>query len=77
MKRTLAEISPGARARIIAVTGHDRVTKRLLEMGVIPGATVRVVKTAPFGDPLEIRLRGYHLAMRKNEADRIEVAEIQ
>lgn len=77
MKKTLAEIPPGARARIVAVNGHDRATKRLLEMGVVPGETVRVVKTAPFGDPLEVRVRGYHLAMRKNEADRIEVAEIQ
>jgi ferrous iron transport protein A len=42
-------------------------------MGVIPGVGVRVVKAAPFGDPIEIRVRGYSLAMRKNEADSIEV----
>ena len=44
-----------------------------MEMGVVPGASVRVIKSAPFGDPLEIRVRGYHLAMRKTEASRIEV----
>ena len=42
-------------------------------MGVIPGVGVSVVKAAPFGDPIEIRVRGYSLAMRKNEADSIEV----
>ncbi len=46
-----------------------------MEMGVVPGVLVRVVKSAPFGDPLEIRVRGYHLAMRKNEADAIEVTD--
>ena len=44
-------------------------------MGVVPGVSVRVVKTAPFGDPMEIRVRGYHLAMRKSEAEAIEVSE--
>ena len=45
-----------------------------MEMGVVPGVSVRVVKSAPFGDPLEIRVRGYNLAMRKSEADSIEVS---
>lgn len=45
-----------------------------MEMGVVPGVSVRVVKSAPFGDPLEIRVRGYNLAMRKSEADAIEVS---
>lgn len=45
-----------------------------MEMGIVPGVFVRVVKSAPFGDPLEIRVRGYHLAMRKNEAEQIEVS---
>jgi Fe2+ transport system protein FeoA len=43
-------------------------------MGVIPGIELTVVRTAPFGDPLEIRVRGYSLAMRRNEAASIEVA---
>jgi Fe2+ transport system protein FeoA len=45
-----------------------------MEMGVVPGVSVQIVKTAPFGDPLEIRVRGYSLAMRRNEADAIEVS---
>lgn len=45
-----------------------------MEMGIVPGVLIRVVKSAPFGDPLEIRVRGYHLAMRRNEAEAIEVS---
>jgi len=44
-----------------------------MEMGIIPGIGVKVVKAAPFGDPIEVRLRGYSLAMRRNEAEAIEV----
>lgn len=42
-------------------------------MGVIPGVTLKIVKSAPFGDPIEVRVRGYSLAMRRSEADAIEV----
>ena len=71
---TLTDLPLGKDARVIAVNGRSRVTQRLLEMGVIPGVSVSVIKTAPFGDPIEIRVRGYSLAMRKSEADAIEVS---
>lgn len=70
----LTNLPIGTKATVIAVNGNNRITKRLMEMGVVPGVSVRVVKTAPFGDPLEIRVRGYNLAMRKSEADSIEVS---
>lgn len=70
----LTELPIGAKATVISVKGGNAITKRLMEMGVVPGVTVRVVKSAPFGDPLEIRVRGYNLAMRKSEADSIEVS---
>lgn len=70
---TLTELPIGKEARVVAVNGTGSVTRRLLEMGVIPGVTVQVVKMAPFGDPIEIRVRGYSLAMRRSEADAIEV----
>ena len=44
-----------------------------MEMGVVPGVSVKIIKTAPFGDPIQIKVRGYSLAMRKSEADHIEV----
>ncbi|HNU07888.1 MAG TPA: FeoA domain-containing protein [Pyrinomonadaceae bacterium] len=69
----LSELEIGSQAKVVRVTGDDAVSKRLMEMGVVPGVVVRVVKTAPFGDPIQIRLRGYSLAIRRNEADTIEV----
>ncbi|MCW5958995.1 MAG: ferrous iron transport protein A [Pyrinomonadaceae bacterium] len=71
--QTLTKLPIGSRAKVIAVHGNNAITKRLMEMGVVPGVTFRVVKSAPFGDPLEIKLRGYSLAMRISEADAIEV----
>ena len=70
---TLTNLPVGRDARVIAVNGTGRVTRRLMEMGVIPGVAVKVVKMAPFGDPIEIRVRGYSLAMRRSEADAIDV----
>jgi ferrous iron transport protein A len=72
---SLTNLPIGMTAKVIAVNGNNAITRRLMEMGVVPGVSVRVIKSAPFGDPLEIRVRGYHLAMRRNEADAIEVSE--
>jgi ferrous iron transport protein A len=72
---TLADLPQGAGAKVISVKGNGAVSRRLMEMGIVPGVSVRVIKSAPFGDPIEIRVRGYNLAMRKSEADTIEVSE--
>lgn len=48
-----------------------------MEMGVVPGVALRMIKSAPFGDPLEIRLLGYHLAVRKSEAETIEITDFK
>ncbi len=69
----LTDLPHGKDARVTAVNGSGRVTRRLLEMGVIPGVSLKIVKDAPFGDPIEVRLRGYSLAMRRSEADAIEI----
>ena len=74
---SLAELPIGAHARVIAVTGSGAIARRLIEMGVVPGAPVRVIKTAPLGDPLEVRIRGYHLALRRTEAQTIIVSSKQ
>jgi ferrous iron transport protein A len=72
---TLAQLPIGARAVVTNISGaaNQIVARRLMEMGVVPGVAVRVVKTAPFGCPLEIRVRGYNLAIRRSEAESIEV----
>jgi ferrous iron transport protein A len=70
---SLADLAVGTRARVIAVKGSDATARRLIEMGVVPGAPVRIIKTAPLGDPLEVRIRSYHLALRRTEAQTISV----
>ena len=70
----LPEVEMGSSASVVTVHGKGTVSRRLMEMGLVPGVRVRVVKSAPFGDPIEIRLRGYSLALRINEAEAVEVA---
>jgi ferrous iron transport protein A len=70
---TLGALPRGRAARVVAVGGADAVARRLMEMGVVPGAPVRVVKCAPLGDPIQVRVRGYDLALRRAEAQTISV----
>jgi Fe2+ transport system protein FeoA len=71
---SLDQLPIGVSARVIKVEGNSPVIKRLLEMGVIPGAPISVIRSAPLGDPIQIRVRGYHLALRRSEAQTITVA---
>lgn len=75
VRNTVTDLAIGKPARVVAVHGKGRVSQRLLEMGVVPGTTIEVVKSAPFGDPIQIRIRGYNLAMRRSEAEVIEVSD--
>ncbi len=70
---SLDSLPVGVPARVLEVEGSGPVARRLLEMGVVPGAPVRVIKAAPLGDPLEVRVRNYHLALRRTEAQTISV----
>jgi Fe2+ transport system protein FeoA len=70
---TLDTLQIGQEAQIERLRGGRTTAQRLQEMGLIPGTTVRVLKFAPLGDPIELMLRGYHLTLRKEEASLIEV----
>ncbi len=61
------------KARVVLVTSDNEETIRLQEMGLTAGTHFRVVKVAPFGDPIEIELRGYRLCLRKRETDCFEI----
>jgi ferrous iron transport protein A len=74
--KTLDQLALGQHAEVRAVSGHGPMSVRLLEMGFVPGVEVALVKRAPFGDPLELRLRGYHVSLRRAEARRVEVVEV-
>jgi Fe2+ transport system protein FeoA len=73
---TLATVPIGATARVVNVTGDAGLAQRILEMGVLPGAEVKVIRNAPLGDPIEIRVMGYSLSLRRSEAACIEVEAI-
>jgi ferrous iron transport protein A len=73
MTRVAAELSVGESARVARVSGADEISRRLLEMGVTPGVTLRCLGAAPLGDPLEFELRGYRLSLRRGEAQQIEL----
>ena len=66
--KALSEMKVGERGHISKVGGSGQVHRRILDMGVIPPATVEVERIAPMGDPIWIRLRGYQLSLRKEEA---------
>ena len=72
---TLDRLPIGTDAVITAVGGEGALRCRLLDMVLIPKTKVVVKKIAPMGDPIEIRLRGYELTLRKEEAKEIEVEE--
>ena len=72
---TLEELEIGRTAVITHVGGEGALRCRFLDMGLIPRTRVEVCKVAPMGDPIEIRLRGYELTIRKEDAAKIEISE--
>jgi Fe2+ transport system protein FeoA len=73
MARALAELKPGERGRVAAVAAEGDTARRLMDMGLIRGTAVEVVRRAPLGDPIEVRLRGFMLTLRRSEAEQITV----
>jgi ferrous iron transport protein A len=71
--RTLSQLSPGERGKVTKVAGDAEAARRLMEMGLMRGTTVEVVRRAPLGDPLEVKVRGFMLTLRRAEAEHIEV----
>jgi ferrous iron transport protein A len=69
----LSQLPVGASATVREFPKAGTATLRLREMGVLPGTVVTLVRTAPLGDPLEIKVRGYHLTLRKTEAEHVLV----
>lgn len=70
---TLKDLHPGEKARVAKITGTGPVRRRLMDMGVGPGCEVKVERYAPLGDPIEIKIKGTHLSLRRTEAEMLEV----
>lgn len=70
---TLAALAPGGRAIVRRIHAESGFAHRLMELGLIPGTEVALVRLAPLGDPLELVVRGSHFSIRRSEAERIHV----
>lgn len=73
MLKRLSDFTIGETGQIKMVKGEGRIRRRLFDMGVTPGAEVVLIKKAPLGDPLEVKIRGYDLTLRKDEAIFVEL----
>ncbi|CAM3292052.1 FeoA family protein [Sporolactobacillus spathodeae] len=72
--KTLKDAQPGDTVRVAGILGEGALRRRIMDMGITRGAKVTVRKVAPFGDPIEITVRGYELSIRKSEAENIELS---
>jgi len=68
MKVTLAQCRVGEKVRVKSLKMDERKQKRLMDMGLLPGTTLEISRIAPFGDPLAVKLRGFQMSFRKQEA---------
>lgn len=71
--QSLSSLPAGARGQVAVIQVDPADKPRLMEMGLLVGTPVELVRFAPLGDPVEIKLRGYHLSLRRHDADRILV----
>jgi len=74
-KKTLSDLQPGESAIVNGLTATGPIKKRLLEMGFIRGAKLKIEKLAPLGDPMELVIKGYHLSLRREEGNCILVEQ--
>ncbi|MFW5708829.1 MAG: FeoA family protein [Chloroflexota bacterium] len=70
---TLDKLESGQPARIRRVSGQGAIRRRLMDMGLVRGSSIEMIKAAPMGDPVEFLIRGYHLSLRKSEAQLVEI----
>jgi ferrous iron transport protein A len=75
-ERSLDRLEPGQRGVILRLDGSTGAVRRLMELGLVPGTTVEVLRRAPLGDPIELRLREIHLSLRRSEAAFIHVEDV-
>lgn len=66
-------MQPGQSGKIVKLSGEGTFRQRLMEMGLVRGAAVEVIRFAPMGDPVDIKIQGYHLSLRLTEAELIDV----
>jgi ferrous iron transport protein A len=71
--KTLKDIKVGGTAKVVKINGEGAIKRRIMDMGITKGVEIYVRKMAPLGDPMEVTVRGYELAVRKADAEKIIV----
>lgn len=66
--KTLNQILPGTKGKVVKISSICPVRRRIMDMGIVPGAEILIEGVAPMGDPIKVKVRGYNLMLRKNEA---------
>jgi ferrous iron transport protein A len=73
MIKTLNNLKQGETGIIVAFKGKGNVRKHLMELGLVRGSDIKVESVAPLGDPIEIKIKGYSLSLRKEDAKKVEI----
>lgn len=76
MVQSIKNLLPHEKGTIVSIGNKGNIRRRLIDMGLTPGASVIMRKVAPFGDPIEIHIRGYELSLRKAEAEQVLIEKI-
>ena len=74
--KLLSELNRGEKGRIVKIGGTGSIRRRLLDMGLVSGSDIEMERVAPLGDPIEIKVKGYNLSLRKEEAANIQIEVI-
>lgn len=75
VEKRLNELNPGEKGVVVRITGDSTLRRRLLDMGLVRGAIVEVIRRAPLGDPIELLVKGYNLSLRKREGEHVYVSQ--
>ena len=74
MALRLSDLQPGQQGIIQRITGNSATRRRIMDMGIVRGSKIKVIRRAPLGDPVEFEIRDYNLTLRKREAETIYVS---
>jgi len=74
MELRLSDLEPGQMGVVVSIKGSGATRRRIMDMGIVRGSEIKVIRRAPLGDPVEFEIRDYNLTLRKSEAERIYVS---
>lgn len=74
MEKRLSDLEPGEKGVVVRIKGSGATRRRIMDMGIVRGSEIKVVRSAPLGDPVEFEIRDYNLTLRKREAELIYIS---